>query len=116
MISYDTLVKAIDSHNKMLLYRLLRPYITQHTCDNAKRKEWTEKAIRTREKLVQLEEQVRIVKPSNCDGMVSPIKIISYMVDAVGVSEMISVSNWISVTMLSPKGVDWCNKMWEKVK
>jgi GTP cyclohydrolase III len=75
-------------------------------------KEWTEKTIRTREKLEKLQERIWKDLP-NYHGKLSPMEIVSYMVDSVKVSEILGK---ITVTMLSPKGVEWCNEMWEKVE
>jgi hypothetical protein len=74
-------------------------------------KEWTEKTIRTREKLEKLQERIWKDLP-NYYGEISPMEIVSYMVDSVKVSEFIGK---IIVTMLSPEGVEWCNQMWEEL-
>ena len=89
-------------------------------------KEWTEKTIRTREKLEKLQKVVRDKwlypgAPKNLyedhyDGNLSPMRIIEWMIDSVKVDETHPDSAVIRVRMLSPKGVEWCNGMWEKVK
>jgi hypothetical protein len=74
-------------------------------------KQWTEKTIRTREKLEKLQERIWKDLP-NYYGEISPMEIVSYMVDSVKVSEFLGK---IIVTMLSPEGVEWCNQMWEEL-
>lgn len=91
---------------------LLTPYIMTTMVHLDKQKEWTEKTIKTREKLEKLQERIWKDLP-NYYGEISPMEIVSYMVDFVKVSEF-SVYK-IGVTMLSPKGVDWCNGMWKKL-
>ena len=89
----------------------LRPYTMTITAHIDKQKEWTEKTIRTREKLEKLQKQIWRDLP-NYDGEISPMEIVSYMVDSVKVSEFLGK---IIVTMLSPEGVEWCNQMWEEL-
>ena len=89
----------------------LRPYTMTTESYLYEQKEWTEKTIRTREKLEKLQERIRTDLP-NYHGKLSPIEIVSYMVDSVMVSEFIGK---IIVTMLSPIGIDWCNQMWEEL-
>lgn len=89
----------------------LRPYTMTTEAYLYEQKEWTEKTIRTREKLEKLQERIRTDLP-NYHGKLSPIEIVSYMVDSVMVSEFIGK---IIVTMLSPEGVEWCNQMWEEL-
>ena len=89
-------------------------------------KEWTEKTIRTREKLEKLQKVVRHKwlypgAPKNLyeehyEGNLSPMRIIEWMIDSIKVDETHPDSSVIRVRMLSPKGVEWCNEMWDKVK
>lgn len=89
----------------------LRHYITTITASTVDQKEWTAKTIRTREKLEKLQKQIWRELP-NYHGKLSPMEIVSYMVDSVIVSEFLGK---IIVTMLSPEGVEWCNQMWEEL-
>ena len=89
----------------------LRPYTMTTEAYLYEQKEWTEKTIRTREKLEKLQKKIWRDLP-NYDGEISPMEIVSYMVDSVMVSEFIGK---IIVTMLSPEGVEWCNQMWEEL-
>ena len=90
----------------------LRSYIMSIDAFVDTQKEWTEKTIRTRKKLEKLQERIWKDLP-NYDGEISPMEIVSYMIDSVKVSEFFG--HRIGVTMLSPKGIDWCNEMWEKL-
>lgn len=90
----------------------LRHYIMTTSADMNDQKEWTEKTIRTREKLRKLQNQIFLSLP-NYHGKLSPIDIVSYMVDSVKVSEFLGK---IIVTMLSPKGVEWCNAILNELK
>lgn len=90
----------------------LRPYVMTIETHIDEQKEWTEKTIRTREKLEKLQERICGDLP-NYHGKLSPMEIVSYMVDSVKVSEIPADPYRIMVTMLSPKGIDWCNGMWE---
>lgn len=92
----------------------LRPYTMTTEAYLYEQKEWTEKTIRTREKLEKLQERIWKDLP-NYYGEISPMEIVSYMVDSVKVSEFPGYGYRIGVTMLSPKGIDWCNEMWEKL-
>ena len=92
----------------------LRPYTMTIDTHIDKQKEWTEKTIRTREKLEKLQERIWKDLP-NYYGEISPMEIVSYLIDSVKVSEFPGYGYKIGVTMLSPKGIDWCNEMWEEL-
>ena len=104
----------------------LNSYITECVVDLFEQKEWTGKTIRTREKLERLQKAVRHKwlypgAPKNLyedhyDGNLSPMRIIEWMIDSVQVDKVVEEGLRIRVRMLSQKGVEWCNKMWEKVK
>ena len=104
----------------------LNLYITECVVDFFEQAEWTEKTIRTRKKLEKLEKAVRHKwlypgAPKNLyeehyEGNLSPMCIIEWMIDSVKVDEVVEEGLHIRVRMLSPKGVEWCNGMWEKVK
>jgi len=104
----------------------LNSYITKFVVDRFDQKEWTEKTIRTREKLERLQKVVRDrwlypgapknLYEDNYEGNLSPMRIIEWMIDSVKVDEPRNGQYYCTVRMLSPKGVEWCNGMWEKVK
>lgn len=104
----------------------LNLYITECVVDLFEQKEWTGKTIRTREKLEKLEKAVREkwlypgapkdLYEEHYEGNLSPMRIIEWMIDSVKVDETHPDSSVIRVRMLSPKGVEWCNEMWEKVR
>lgn len=104
----------------------LNSYITEFVVDFFEQKKWTEKTIRTREKLEKLEKSVshKWLYPGvptnlyedNYEGDLSPMRIIGWMINSVNVAEVVGYGSLIRVRMLSQKGVEWCNKMWEKVK
>lgn len=104
----------------------LNLYITECVVDLFEQKEWTEKTIRTREKLEKLEKAVsnkwlypgdpKGLYEEHYEGNLSPMRIIDWMIDSVKVDEVVEEGLRIRVKMLSPKGVEWCNKMWDKVR
>ena len=75
-------------------------------------KEWTEKTIRTREKLEKLEKFISDKAP-DYEG-IPPIEIIKHLLTSVKVDE--TPDGYLRVRTLSQKGVEWCNEMWEKVR
>ena len=90
----------------------LNSYITERIVSIAEQKKWTEKTIRTRRKLEKLEKFISDNIPVY-EG-IPPMEIVGHMLSSVKVDESL-LGLVISVTMLSPKGVEWCNQMWEKV-
>lgn len=104
----------------------LNLYITECVVDFFEQAEWTEKTIRTREKLERLQKVVRHkwlypgapknLYEDNYEGDLSPMRIIDWMINSVQVDEFVETGLQIRVRMLSQKGVEWCNRMWEKVK
>lgn len=95
------------------LQKELNSYITESIVSIADQKKWTEKTIRTREKLEKLEKSIWDNIPVY-EG-IPPTGIIGHMLSSVKVDESL-LGLVICVRMLSPKGVDWCNQMWEKVR
>ncbi len=91
----------------------LNSYITERIVSIAEQKKWTEKTIRTREKLEKLEKSILDNTPVY-EG-IPPTGIVGHMLSSVKVDESL-LGLVICVRMLSPKGVEWCNEMWEKVK
>ena len=89
----------------------LNSYITERIVSIAEQKKWTEKTIRTRRKLEKLEKFISDNIPVY-EG-IPPMEIVGHMLSSVKVDESL-LGLVISVTMLSPKGVEWCNQMWEK--
>lgn len=90
----------------------LDSYITESVVDFFEQKKWTEKTIRTREKLEKLEKSILDNTPVY--GGIPPTRIVGHMLSSVKVDES-SLGLVIRVTMLSPKGVEWCNEIWKKV-
>ena len=91
----------------------LNSYIMERIFDITEQKKWTEKTIRTRKKLEKLEKFILDNTPFY-EG-IPPMGIVGHMVSSVQVDEL-PLSSCIRVRMLSPKGVEWCNGMWEKVR
>ena len=89
----------------------LNSYIMERIVSIAEQKKWTEKTIRTRRKLEKLEKSILDNTPVY-EG-IPPMEIVGHMLSSVKVDESL-LGLVISVTMLSPKGVEWCNQMWEK--
>lgn len=92
----------------------LNSYITKFVVDRFDQKEWTGKMIRTREKLEKLENLIWDKKP-NYEG-IPPMEIMKHLLSSVKVDEPRNGQYYFTVRMLSQKGVEWCNRMWEKVK
>ena len=91
----------------------LNSYITERILSIADQKKWTEKTIRTREKLEKLQKFILDNTPVY-EG-IPPTGIVGHMLSSVKVDES-PLKYFIRVSMLSPKGVEWCNQMWEKVR
>ena len=91
----------------------LNSYITERIVGITEQGKWTEKTIRTREKLEKLEKFILDNTPFY-EG-IPPAGIVGHMLSSVKVDES-PLRYFIRVRMLSPKGVDWCNQMWEKVR
>lgn len=79
----------------------------------SEQKEWTEKSIRTRGKLEKLEKLIRNTGLS-FEGKVTTIGLIEHLLSSVQVNE--TPDGYLRVRVLSQKGVEWCNKMWNKLK
>ena len=92
----------------------LNSYIMERIFDITEQKKWTEKTIRTRKKLEKLEKFILDNTPFY-EG-IPPTGIIGHLLSSVQVDESSPWGSSIRVRMLSPKGVEWCNEMWEKVK
>lgn len=92
----------------------LNSYIMERIFAITEQKKWTEKTIRTREKLEKLEKFILDNTPFY-EG-IPPTGIIGHLLSSVQVDESSPWGSSIRVRMLSPKGVEWCNEMWEKVK
>ena len=95
------------------LQKELDSYITERILSIADQKKWTEKTIRTREKLEKLQKSILDNTPVY-EG-IPPTGIVGHMLSSVKVDES-PLKYFIRVSMLSPKGVEWCNQMWEKVR
>lgn len=95
------------------LQKELNSYITERILSIADQKKWTEKTIRTREKLEKLQKSILDNTPVY-EG-IPPTGIVGHMLSSVKVDES-PLKYFIRVSMLSPKGVEWCNQMWEKVR
>ena len=92
----------------------LDSYITEFVVDRFDQKEWSKKTIKTREKLEKLESLILDKKP-NYEG-IPPMEIMNHLLSSVKVDEPIGGRYYIRVRTLSQKGVNWCNKMWKRVK
>lgn len=103
----------------------LNSYIAECVVDFFEQAEWTEKTIKTREKLEKLKKSVsnkwlypgapKNLYEDNYEGDLSPMRIIDWMLYSVKVDEVVEEGLQICVKMLSPKGVEWCNEIWKKV-
>lgn len=90
----------------------LNSYITERIVGITEQKKWTEKTIRTREKLEKLEKSILDNTPVY-EG-IPPMGIVGHLLSSVQVDES-PLKYFIRVRMLSREGVEWCNQMWEKL-